>query len=69
MIFDVKMEYLRRNVGMVAWVHMTYTPSTITYDGVVFCETVRVALKMAALHDLIVITAYIINAYIKTTCG
>ena len=65
MIFNVKMEYLWRKARMVAGGHMNYTPLTITYDSVVYRETVRIALTMAELHDLIVKTADIMNAYIK----
>ena len=69
MIFDVKMEDLRRKARMVAGGHMTDVPPTITYASVVSRETVRIALMMAALHDLNVKTADIMNAYIKAPCA
>ena len=69
MIFDVKMEDLRRKARMVAGGHMTDVPPTITYASVVSRETVRIALTMAALHDLNVKTADIMNAYIKAPCA
>ncbi len=52
MIFDIKIEDLRRNARMVAGGHMTSAPTTMTYASVVSCETVRIALTIAALNDL-----------------
>ena len=69
MIFDVKIEYLRRKARVVSGGHMTDIPPTITYVSVVYCETVSIALKMAALRDLIVKTADINNVHIKGPCG
>ena len=50
--FDVKMEDFRRKARLVAGGHTTETPATLTYASVVSRETVRIALFMAALHDL-----------------
>ena len=69
MIFDVKMEDLRRKLSMVDGGHMTNTPPTITYDSVMSYETVRITLTMAALYDPSVKTADIMNSYIKAPCG
>ena len=69
MIFDVKIDDLRRNARMVADGHITNTPLTITYASVISCETLIIDLTMAALHDLSVKTADITNAYIKAPCG
>ncbi len=64
MIFDVKMEDFRRKAQLVAGGHMTDVPPIVTYASVVLCETVRIALTIAALNALKVMAADIINAYI-----
>ena len=69
MIFDVKMEDLRRKERMVDGGHMTDTPPTITYVRVVSCDTVRIDLTMAMLHNRSVKNVDIMNTYIKVTCG
>ena len=77
MVFDVKMEDFRRKARYVAGGHMTETPATLTYASVVSRESVRIALTMAALHDLEVKTGDIKNAYLTapvaekiwTVCG
>ena len=43
---------------------MTNDPNVITYSSVVSRETVRLALMIAALNDLQVKTADVMNAYI-----
>ena len=53
MIFDVKMgENFRRKARMVAGGHQTTTPSTLTYSSVIFRDSVRIALTIAALNSL-----------------
>jgi hypothetical protein len=42
---------------------MTKAPATITYASVVSCETVCIALLMAALNDLNVKVGDVLNAY------
>ena len=64
MIFDVKMEDFRLKSRLIAGGHTTNIPATITYASVVSCETVRIALTLAALNDLEVKVADIQNAYI-----
>ena len=64
MIFDVKMEDLRRKARLVAGGHTTEAPATMTYASVVSRETVRIALLIAALNDLPVWAADIMNAYV-----
>eukprot|EP01082_Thalassiosira_pseudonana_P015427 g13704.t1 g13704 contig9:237785-238624(-) len=64
MIFDVKMEDLRRKARLVAGGHTTVAPATMTYASVVSRETVRIALLIAALNDLPVWAADIMNAYV-----
>jgi hypothetical protein len=65
MIFDIKIEDFRRKARMVAGGHMTGAPTTMTYASVVSRETVRIALTIAALNDLEVKAADILNAYIS----
>eukprot|EP00804_Cyclotella_cryptica_P002923 CCRYP_013282-RB/>CCRYP_013282-RB protein AED:0.39 eAED:0.39 QI:0/-1/0/1/-1/1/1/0/114 len=64
MIFDIKMEDFRRKARLVAGGHVTDVPPTITYSSVVGWETVRIALTLAALNDLEVKVADIMNAYV-----
>jgi hypothetical protein len=64
MIFDIKMEDFRRKARLVAGGHWTQAPATITYASVVSCETVRIALLIAALNDLEVKIGNVLNAYI-----
>ena len=77
MVFDVKMEDLRRKSCLVAQGCVTEAPSTITYASVVSRESVRIALTLAALNDLEVKTGDIMNAHLTapnaektwTVCG
>ena len=64
LVFDIKMEDFRRKARLVAGGHMTDVPPTITYASVVSRETVRIALTIAALNDLEVKVADILNAYV-----
>jgi hypothetical protein len=68
MIFDIKMEDLRRKSWLVAGGHMTDAPATTTFASVVSCKTVRIALTLAGLNDLQVKVSDIENAYIATLC-
>ena len=52
MIFDIKMEDFRCKASLMAGGHVTELPDIITYARVVFRETVRIALTVAALNDL-----------------
>ena len=63
MVFDVKMEDFRRKARLVAGGHMTDAP-LFTYASVISRESVRIALLLAALNDLEVKAADIMNAYI-----
>eukprot|EP00804_Cyclotella_cryptica_P030525 CCRYP_020633-RA/>CCRYP_020633-RA protein AED:0.28 eAED:0.28 QI:0/0/0/1/0/0/4/0/472 len=63
-IFDIKMEDCRRKARLVAGCHVTDVPPTITYLSVVGRGTVRIALSLAALNDLEVKVADIMNAYV-----
>jgi Reverse transcriptase (RNA-dependent DNA polymerase) len=62
MVFDVKMDNFKYKARLVAGGHMTETPSHLTYASVVSRESVRIALTMAALHDLQVKAGDIQNA-------
>jgi len=68
MIFDIKMEDLRRKSRLVAGGHMTDAPATTTFASVVSCKTVRIALTLAGLNDLQVKVSDIENAYIIAPC-
>ena len=65
MIFDIKMENFKRKARLVAGGHMTDTPATMTYASVVSRETVRIALLLAALNDLDIWAADVLNAFIQ----
>ncbi len=64
MIFDAKMEVIRRKAWLVTWGHMLDVPPTVTYASAVSRETVHIALTMAALNALRVMAADIMNAHI-----
>ena len=68
MIFDVKMENFRRKARLVAGGHMVSVSNVPTYASVVSRETVRIALTIAALHDLEVKVGDIQNAYLSAPC-
>ncbi len=57
MIFDIMMEYFCCKACLVAGGHMTDVPATSNYARVVTCETVFIALMLAALNSLEVMAA------------
>jgi hypothetical protein len=61
-------ENFRRKAWYVAGSHMTEPPASITYASVVSRESVRIALLVAALNGLDVVTADIQNAYLHAPC-
>jgi hypothetical protein len=63
MIFDVKMEGLRRKARFVAGGHTTDAPHVMTYPSVVSRDSVRIAITLAALNDLDVMIGDIENVY------
>ena len=70
MIFDIKLgEGFRRKARMVGGGHQVETPAHMTYASVVSRETVRIALTIAALHDLEVKASDIQNAYLTAPCA
>ena len=69
MIFDVKLgENYRRKARLVAGGHKTEAPASITYSSVVSRDSVRIALLIAALNDLDVLSCDIQNAYLTAPC-
>jgi len=75
-VFDVKMDFTRK-CRLVAGGHVTDPPAAQTYASVVSRESVRIALTMAALNDLDILSGDIQNAYLNApitekvfiTCG
>ena len=65
MVYDVKRENFRRKAWLVAGGHMMDAPTLITFASVVPCESMRIALTLAALNGLQVKTADIENAYLQ----
>ena len=57
-VFDIKMMD-------VAGVHMTKALATINYTSKVARDTVKIALILAALNDLQVMSSDILNVYVK----
>jgi hypothetical protein len=69
MIFDVKLgENYRRKARLVAGGHKTEAPASITYSSVVSRDSVRIAMLIAALNDLDVLSCDIQNAYLTAPC-
>ena len=69
MIFNVKFrKNFRYKARLVAGGHMTDTPNTLTYSSVVSCNSVRIALTIAALNELSVKACDIQNAYLTAEC-
>jgi hypothetical protein len=64
MMFYIKMEVFRRKAQLVAGGHMTDVLAIITYSSVVWHETVCIALTLAALSDLEVKVADMMNSYV-----
>ena len=69
MIFDVKIgENFHWKAQFVAGGHTTETPASLTYSSVVSRDTIRIALTIAALNDLQVMSCDIQNAYLTAAC-
>ena len=64
-IFHLKMEDFCRQACLVARIHVTETPATMTYASVVSRESVRLALMLAALNALEVKCGDVENFYIS----
>jgi Reverse transcriptase (RNA-dependent DNA polymerase) len=69
MIFDVKLDKnFRKKARFVAGGHAADPPSSITYSSVVSRVLVCIALLIAALHDLEVLSADFQNSYLHARC-
>jgi hypothetical protein len=69
MVFDIKMgENFRRKARMVAQGNRTETSTMLTYSSVVSRDLVRIALTIAALNDLDILSCDIQNAYLMAKC-
>ena len=65
MVFDVKLsENFRRKAQYVAGGHTTKPPAAVTYSSVVSRDSVRIALLIAGLNQLDVLSGDIQNAYL-----
>ena len=64
LIFDVKMD-LTLKARYAAGVHLTDTPSSMTYASVVGRDTVTMSFLVAALNDLNILADNIQNAYLN----
>jgi hypothetical protein len=69
MVFDVKMGSLHRKCRFVAGGHVTDPPAMITYTSVVSRESVQIALTVAALNDLDIMSGGIKNTYLNSPCN
>ena len=58
----------RSKARFVAGGHMTAPPATLTYASVVSRESVRIALVLASLNNMIVLNADIQNTYLHADC-
>ena len=61
-------ENYRRKARLVAGGHKTEAPASITYSSVVSRDSVRIALLIAALNELDVLSCDIQNAYLTAPC-
>jgi hypothetical protein len=68
-IFDIKMdENFRRKARLVANGNEMEAPPTLTYSSVVSRDSVRIALLVAALNDLNILSCDIQNVYLTANC-
>jgi hypothetical protein len=68
-VFDIKMgENFRRKARLVANGNETEAPPTLTYSSVVSQDSMRVALLIAALNDLNILSCDIQNTYLTANC-
>jgi hypothetical protein len=68
-VFDIKMgENFRRKARLVANGNETEALPIITYSSVVSRDSVRIALMIAALNDLKLLSCDIQNAYLTADC-
>ena len=67
MVFDVKIDFTHKTCFMASG-HVTDTPETITYSSIVSRDSVRIALLIAELNGLDVLSFDIGNAYLNAPC-
>ena len=65
-MFDGKMEVFKRKASLLAGGHVTQMPGVITYSSMITRETVCIAFTMAALDDINVTAADVLNSYVMT---
>ena len=65
MVFDIKSE-LTCNTCFITGAHLMDTPKQSTYCSIVSCNSVHIALMIAAYNDLDLLSANIQNAYINS---
>jgi hypothetical protein len=69
LVFDIKMDtYQFKARTVLGGGHMTETPASMTYASVVFRDSVRIALTIAALNELEVMAGDIQNGYLTAPC-
>ena len=69
MIFDVKLgEKFRIKAKLVEGGHTTKAPSCITYSSVVSCDSLRIALTVAALNKFDILAFDMQNAHLTEKC-
>ena len=68
MIYDIKMDFTMK-ARLVAEGCRTPNPVTSTYAGVVYRESVRIALTYAALNGLDVWAADVQNVFLQAPCS
>jgi hypothetical protein len=64
MIFDIKMDFTSK-ARFVAGGHVADTPPSITYSSVVAHDSICLAFLIAALNDLDILAADIINSFLN----
>ena len=70
MIFDIKLDRLRRKARLVgAGCMVKDTPAVVTYVIVVSRDMVRITLTVAALNDLEVKASDVMNAFLTAPCA
>ena len=65
LIFDIKATTLTHKVRFVADRHTMDTPDAMTYASVVSRKSTKIALVIAALNNLDVLSANVHNAYLN----
>jgi Reverse transcriptase (RNA-dependent DNA polymerase) len=64
MVFDIKADLTRKS-RVVSGGHQTEVPKESVYSSVVSCDSVRLALMLATLNGLSVLSAEVQNAYLN----